>query len=211
MSFLVTPEKLQKQREQQRRAQERAAAKQKAKLACPEYRIKQLEKQRERQERQRAKASEKARMRPPVAKPLVAKKPLRSKGMAGKSRNKTEMSLHDRMAALGCICCINKGLIEPHTGSPVSIHHIHGRTSPEAHLYVLPLCQWHHDTPMGLDNQLNDKYQFVFPLHAKGADGGKVRWEEVNGSQISLLIEVHKLINATPKEIPSELQNLTSG
>ena len=29
MSFLVTPEKLQKQREQQRRAQERAAAKQK--------------------------------------------------------------------------------------------------------------------------------------------------------------------------------------
>lgn len=37
MSFLVTPEKLQKQREQQRRAQERAAAKQKAKLACPEY------------------------------------------------------------------------------------------------------------------------------------------------------------------------------
>ncbi|WP_338923971.1 Ref family recombination enhancement nuclease (plasmid) [Pseudomonas silesiensis] len=52
-----------------------------------------------------------------------------------------EKLLHDRIAQLGCICCRMEGKgLNPH----VSIHHAHGRMKPGAHMWVLALCEPHH-------------------------------------------------------------------
>ena len=184
--------KLAKQREYQQRARER----QLAKLTNPAY----IEKQREKQRCARARQIEKRQKRNA---PLVTKKPLKQKGMAGKARSRNELSLHDAMGALGCICCINSGLSEAYSGTPVSIHHIKGRTSRDAHKFVLPLCGWHHDTPLPPEIAGLGKYKNEFPLHAKGKEGGKSAWERVNGSQLELLRQVLSLLGMN--EIADEL------
>lgn len=170
----------------------RARERQLAKMSSPEYQHKQAEKRKEQVKRQKEKAIARAKTR--GAEPKPRQKPMKSKGMAGKARNASEKSLHDHMASLGCICCINKGLIAPFAGGPVSIHHIKGRTVPEAHLYALPLCQWHHDTPLPQGHAMREKFPFVFPIHAKGAEGGKTAWEQENGSQLTLLEQVKGLL-----------------
>jgi hypothetical protein len=122
--------------------------------------------------------------------PSKQRKPIKSKGLVGVTRTRAEVELHDIMAALGCICCIKQGLISPFSGTLVSIHHMNGRTAPGCHLKVLPLCAWHHDMPIPKDNPQYSKYLNVFPIHAKGAEGGRVPWEKVNGTQEALLLEV---------------------
>ena len=193
---------IQQSYEKKREYQERARARQLEKMQSKEYKDKQLVKAKAAQERQIEKAKAKAKEAPKkpyssslvTRKPLVAKKPMKNKGMAGKTRTKIEMSLHDKMARLGCIACINKGLIQPFSGSPVSIHHIDGRTKEDAHKKAIPLCGWHHDVPIEKSSEHYGKYPFVFPLHAKGSEGGKVQWEAENGDQYDLLKQVLGLI-----------------
>lgn len=214
----MTDAQLKKRLAQQRRYQERAKQRQMEKQRSPEYIARQREKQRLAAERQHAKMIankeklvEKSRLRSEAQyakarereKQLgrrCTKKPMKSRGMAGKSRTKADLSLHDKLGQLGCICCINAGLVEPFSGSPVSIHHIRGRTVADAHKYVLPLCAWHHDTPIppGADAAEN-----VFPIHSKGSEGGKVKWESVNGAQMHLWEQVMKLVGVSdPKDNP---------
>ncbi|MBD3587531.1 MULTISPECIES: Ref family recombination enhancement nuclease [Salinimonas] len=207
----MTDVQIEKRLAQQKRSQERARQRQIEKQRSPEYRAKQREKQRATAERQRAKALankdkqlEKARAQAKAQRTRAIEraelkgpnsptrnKPIKFKGMAGKARTKSDMSLHDKLGQLGCICCINAGLIQPFSGSPVSIHHIRGRTITDAHKYVLPLCAWHHDTPVPQDSGVSSD---IFPIHSKGSEGGRVRWEEVNGKQHLLLEQVMELV-----------------
>lgn len=60
--------------------------------------------------------------------------------MKGIARTQKEIEFHDRVAALGCISCRQEGIFNPW----VSIHHAHGRTKPGCHMWVLPLCEPHH-------------------------------------------------------------------
>lgn len=128
--------------------------------------------------------------------PPKPRKAIKSKGLMGKSRNPNEKALHDKIAAIGCIACINAGLASVGDGSHVSIHHCNGRVKPEAHEEVLSLCQWHHDTPMEKKQQaLNAN---VFPIHAKGIEGGKGLWEKENGTQEKLIVQLWRVVGYMP-------------
>lgn len=66
--------------------------------------------------------------------------------MKGRIPTVAEKHLHDRLAQeVGCIACRLDGRINKH----VSIHHIDGRTKPDAHKLVLPLCAGHHQDGTG--------------------------------------------------------------
>ena len=43
------------------------------------------------------------------------------------------------IADLGCIVCLEEGKY-----TPTAIHHIDGKTKPDAHLKTIPLCYYHH-------------------------------------------------------------------
>lgn len=193
-------QKLAKQKTQQ----ERARKKQLERINSPEYKAKQLSQRIATNERMRARQLEKAKAKPVVSskppakrpKPIVTRKPLKSKGLAGKARTTSEKSLHDKMAAIGCICCINAGLITI-GNSYVSIHHCHGRTKKSSHEETLPLCAYHHDTPMDTKT-LRLAHPNVFPIHAKLAEGGKSLWEKENGTQNELIAQVWAMIGYQP-------------
>lgn len=71
--------------------------------------------------------------------------------MKGRTRNATEVRWHDLLAAnIGCIpCLVDHGMRNTH----VSIHHIDGRTKPDAHWLVLALCAGHHQRGTGAPGQ----------------------------------------------------------
>jgi hypothetical protein len=90
----------------------------------------------------------------------------------------------------------------------VSIHHVDGRVKVLCHLLCLPLCQWHHDCSMGVQEAL--KYPLVFPIHAKGSVGGKTSWEKVNGTQVDLIKQVWDLIGYLPgHEVMEKINQLS--
>ena len=98
--------------------------------------------------------------------------------MKGKTRTTSEKSLQDRIAQLGCIACLKDGEFN----DQVSIHHIDGRTKPEAHTKVLPLCAGHHQDGTG--------YAGLIAVHP-----WKKRFEQRYGGQYALLDEVMRMIN----------------
>lgn len=125
------------------------------------------------------------------------KKPIKSKGTIGRTRSAFEVELHDKMASIGCIACINSGLSFEGEGGYVSIHHVNGRTSKQCHEECFPSCMWHHNTSM--DKEDAKIYPNVFPIHAKGSLGGNVPWEKINGSQISLILQAWEMVGYKPK------------
>ena len=116
------------------------------------------------------------------------RKPIKSKGLKGRAINKHESTLQEKIASIGCICCINKGWVSSSTDNQnwVSLHHTEGRVNKHAHAKVLPLCQWHHQVEPPKDSPEN-----LFPIHGHG----KKVWESVNGSQEELLKQCYALIN----------------
>ena len=98
--------------------------------------------------------------------------------MKGKTRTKSEKQLHDQIAQLGCIACLHDGVNNYH----VSLHHVDGRTKPDAHKKVLPLCAEHH--------QHND----LDPMGRIGVHPYKARFEALYGRQNDLIKEVYMLI-----------------
>jgi hypothetical protein len=64
----------------------------------------------------------------------------------------------------------------------VSIHHIAGRTLPDAHKLVLPLCAGHHQDGTGQDKSMIAVHPY------------KARFEAKYGTQKELLAEVMQLI-----------------
>ena len=92
---------------------------------------------------------------------------------------KEEKQLWSRMvAAVGCIACYLDGIANDY----VSIHHIDGRTKPECHKKVLPLCAGHHQSGTGNDKTL-------IAVHPD-----KARFEARYGAQLLLLQLVMTMI-----------------
>jgi hypothetical protein len=100
--------------------------------------------------------------------------------MKGSKPTKAQMEFHHSLAGLGCIACLKDGRLNPW----VSIHHIDGRTKPEAHWKVLPLCGPHH--------QQDD----TDPLKRVAVHPYKARFEREYGSQLDLLEEAKLMIGA---------------
>lgn len=187
---IKSPEYQQKQKEKARRSTEKAIQKAKDKASCPIYRKEMFEKARQKQQ-QKAKSSTRS-----------TSKPRRSTTSKERSRNRVDIELHNQLGQLGCICCILHGLVLPFGGQPVSIHHCDGRTKFGCHQKVLPLCQWHHDTPLPAEKRNDDTYTDVFPIHAKGKEGGKAKWVALHGTQEELIIKVFAMINYTQSNEP---------
>lgn len=66
--------------------------------------------------------------------------------MKGKPTTKAQKEYHDLLCrVVGCAACRVEGRIN----LMVSVHHIDGRTKPDAHWKVLPLCAGHHQDGTG--------------------------------------------------------------
>jgi len=65
--------------------------------------------------------------------------------MKGRSATLSQKHYHGLLADLGCIACRKDGI----HNTPVSIHHIDGRTRPAAHWLAIPLCAGHHQDGTG--------------------------------------------------------------
>ena len=82
----------------------------------------------------------------------------------------------DNVRELGCIVCRMRGF----PGSPAEIHHVDGKTKPDAHMKVLPLCYHHHRG--GNDSEPISRHPY------------KRRFQEAYGSEKHLLTEVSSLL-----------------
>lgn len=91
--------------------------------------------------------------------------------------NADEKAMWDQLAALGCVACMKDGHYNPH----VSIHHVDGRTKPNCHKKVLPLCGSHHQ----------DDGSGAIAVHP-----WKARFEARYGSQDALMAMCQELIKS---------------
>jgi hypothetical protein len=82
----------------------------------------------------------------------------------------------DKVRSLGCIVCRNQGM--PRV--PCEIHHIVGKTKPNAHYMVLPLCFQHHR--MGSDKEPISRHPY------------KKRFEAAYGTEQELLDQINTLL-----------------
>lgn len=200
--------RLEKARQQQGRARERQIAK----MKDPEYREKRLEKARKTAissaEKRRAKLADPAYIAAQMEKKREALKRSRDKAVAGgkdkktsppakktkaspsRERSKTsdEKVLWDELGQIGCIACLQHGKERLH----VSIHHIDGRTKPDCHKRVIPLCDFHHDTAAPAEARRD--YPWLTPRHAKGTIGGRAEFERLNAPEHDLLVIAYTMI-----------------
>ncbi|NCB85953.1 MAG: recombinase [Gammaproteobacteria bacterium] len=158
-------EKLQCHFDKQREYQARAIARQREKQADPDWRAGQYEKQRNRQ----AKSAERAK-----------NKPIKCRGLKGRTPTAAERRVMDKISSLPCIACYVHGV----TNENATIHHIDGRTADGAHAYVLSLCDCHHQH--AAPASVRAIYPWLVPVHADGSWGGKAEFEQRNGSQAAL-------------------------
>ena len=91
---------------------------------------------------------------------------------------KDQKRYHDALCRIvGCIACRKHGRENHH----VSIHHTDGRTKPDAHWKVLPLCGIHHQ--LGIPDEPS-----VHP--------DKARFERLYGKQAELMAECRAILSA---------------
>lgn len=100
--------------------------------------------------------------------------------MKGRPVTDAEKLLHDKVAQLGCVACRQEGIFNTH----ISIHHVHGRTKPGAHMHVLPLCAPHH---------VDDGTALAVHPH-------KRRWEAQYGKQDDLVAAQWKELGVEHKQ-----------
>lgn len=201
---LTLDEKRKRALEKQRASQKRAFEKQLAKRNDPIERAKNLEKQKasavKQAEKQRAKLAdpdyrkkiiERSKIKQSTVKKTTSK-PIKSKGLKGRTPTATERSVMNKIGSLSCICCKKQGRDNP----LISLHHLDGRTKENTHCLVLPLCAGHHDTPVS--NEVLLLYPDLIPYHAKGSLGGKTAWRKIHGNEYALLAECYELANIDP-------------
>ncbi|BBR58926.1 Ref family recombination enhancement nuclease [Klebsiella sp. WP4-W18-ESBL-05] len=155
-------EKLQCHHDKQREYQARAIARQREKLADPNWRAEQYEKQRKRQEN----SAERAK-----------RKPIKCRGLKGRTPTAAERRIMNKIGSLPCIACYVHGVVNENT----TIHHISGRTADGAHAFILPLCDGHHQH--AAPASVRAAYPWLVPVHADGTCGGKSAFKALNGSQ----------------------------
>ena len=91
--------------------------------------------------------------------------------MKGRTPNAAEHRFMDAIGSLGCVACAIDGNVNPW----ISLHHIDGRTKPDAHLKVIGLCAGHHQQGTGNDASM-------IAVHPN-----KARFEAKYGTQYELL------------------------
>jgi len=66
--------------------------------------------------------------------------------LKGRTPTKKEEEHMRKARELGCMACIVKGYAQPHEvpSEYIAIHHIDGKTKPEAHFKTIGLCPEHH-------------------------------------------------------------------
>ncbi|HCG7330501.1 Ref family recombination enhancement nuclease [Vibrio parahaemolyticus] len=208
---LSIEEKQKRAREKQKAAQDRAVARQKAKFADPEWQKEQRQKKqasakrardkqlakvqspeyKEKQQQKLVEQQERAKSKP---KKLVKKKS--SRGLKGRTATSEENQYQDKIGTLPCIACYLHG----RENWLISLHHVYGRTIPNAHKFVLPLCAYHHDTLLPAEERA--KYPDMLPLHAKGKFGGKYQFSVHNASEAELLRLVYEKVGLPLTELP---------
>lgn len=197
----LTAEQIEHRYQKQREAARRQQARQRERLASPEYREQQRAKasatiarriSRVTSPEYRAEQSEKARKKreekaaqPPAEKPKA--KPVRSRGTKGRTPTADEKHVMDTLGRLPCIACLMNG----QRTEQISLHHMDGRTKPGAHFLILPLCVYHHQQAAPLEVRI--AYPWLVPVHAAGNVGGRKEFEDRNGTQEELLAESYRL------------------
>lgn len=161
-------------KQQQRMA--RTRAKQLEKLADPAYREKLVE---NRKEKCAKKSMKKLTTERPTNTSIGKKKTTR--GLMGRTPTADERRIMDLIGSLGCIACLTHGK----STLEISLHHIAGRTTPDAHKKVLGLCDSHHQH--AAPKEIRAVYPWLVPVHACGSIGGRAAFEKENGTQIELL------------------------
>jgi len=186
------PQYISEQREKQLKASEKQRERVRAKQSSPEYINKQIAKQIAQAKSQQ----EKVATKPLKTKSILTLKTKKSSSNGMKGRNPTaiERQLGNRIAEIGCICCLNKGwyttdMQQQESTKFVSLHHVDGRTREWAHAKVLPLCAYHHDTPAPDTAPVE-----LTPIHR----GNKNEWIQINGTEEILLQQVYDLIDEKP-------------
>lgn len=112
---------------------------------------------------------------------------MKSRGMKGRAATASQKRFHDLLAdVVGCVACRKEGGFTDY----VSIHHIDGRTKPNAHWLVLPLCGPHHQD-MGVNG--------VIPVHPH-----KTRFEAAYGKQMDLLCEAIQILIDGGFDVPAD-------
>ncbi|PIJ43365.1 hypothetical protein BOM24_08890 [Tatumella sp. OPLPL6] len=162
----------------------KAVEKQRQKLSDPLYIAEQREKKRKAIERR----LEVAKTKKPESKPPAARKSGTKIAYRERSTSTDEKRLWDELGQLPCVACLEHGK-ERH---PVAIHHMRGRTSENCHKLVIPLCDWHHDTPA--PKEVIALHEWMIPRHAKGSLGGKPAFEAANAKETDLMLTAYTMI-----------------
>ena len=111
----------------------------------------------------------------------------------GVNPTKEQKIFHDRLAGkVGCICCRHHGVFNDY----VSIHHISGRSKPDSHWYVLPLCAGHHQKGSNTD------HPEILAIH-----GDKAAWQAKYGTEEALWLECFSYLEWIPDGIKKWLKN----
>lgn len=95
--------------------------------------------------------------------------------MRGRNPTAEEKRYMAKVNQIGCIACLNMGIHTP--PEYTCIHHIEGKTKPNAHFKVLPLCDGHHSRYLKTGFHYNP-----------------TRWQKEHGNQYDLLEQVKSLI-----------------
>ena len=90
--------------------------------------------------------------------------------MKGRNPTAQEKKHMNLIASFGCYACYKDGISNDY----ISLHHIDGRTKPNAHSKVIGLCAAHHE------------YSSDLGLHAN-----KTRWEAKYGKQSDIVEFLH--------------------
>lgn len=109
--------------------------------------------------------------------------------MKGTNPSARQKRFHDLLAShVGCQACLQDNGTR---NTYVSIHHIDGRTKPNAHWLVLPLCAGHHQDGYGMPGMIA-----VHPY--------KARFEQRYGRQLDLLSQAVEALRAQGHDLPEE-------
>lgn len=106
--------------------------------------------------------------------------------MKGSSPTKPQRLFWDAMCqTVGCVACRIDGIGNFY----VSVHHMDGRTKPNAHWLVLPLCAGHHQDGTGAPG--------LIAVHPH-----KARFEARYGKQRDLLISAIEILQDRGQVVP---------
>lgn len=111
----------------------------------------------------------------------------------GRAVTTAQRAYHDVLCSVvGCVACRKEGRVN----TWVSVHHIDGRTKPDAHWLVLPLCAGHHQPGTGAPG--------LIAVH-----GSKRQFEALYGTQMELLAWCVELLDGLGYDVPERVREIS--